>query len=270
MNLSLNSAKAIGGGAIVVATINHGKDQRVSAEDFRAGVQNLAGHDMYALAGTFQVLDQSPFRTIVRGAMAPAIETLPFNEGKMQGFRSLSSSIYEDDKERMWSLHEDDNGKYLVRANTVDNHDEIAALLQSVCSSPVAGTDNHYFSAVASAAEDISAVQGGDAAVYLHQGESKFGIVVASVETNEGDRLVVLSSSGEVDTIEPEQVVSCRAANDSTGVGLDLKIPTALESESSSAAQTIETLVSYYQKVYGFNQTYFGKLEGIIRGHAWA
>lgn len=270
---TINSANPVSGGAVVVVSVNHGRDVKVTAQDFRAAVQNKCGHKMTALAGSFHVIESSPFRTLVRGAVVPTHDVLPFNKDNMQGFKSLSASIYEDGEENIWTLQQSENGNYLVKSNNVDDLSDITALMSSLASSPIPGSDNAYFSAVASAAAEIKTAQGGDFITYLHQGELCAGIVVASLSgDNDEQSLMIMNGTEErADVIDPEQVTCIQTDIESVSCsGLTLNIPEHLASQSASASQTIEKLVSYYQKVYGHNQTFFSKLEQQIRSHAWA
>lgn len=270
---TINNATPISGGAVVIVSVSHGKEVNVSPEDFRAALQNQAGHKMTALAGSFQVIERSPFRTIVRGAMVPTKEVIPYNKDNMVGFKSLSASIYEDASEAIWTLNKGDNGDYLVKANNVDDIADIAQLMASLSSSPIPGSDNAYFSAVASATQEIKTAKGGDYVTYMHQGTLSAGLVIASLSSDtEGDSLMVLNGKEErVDVIDPEQVTSIQDNIESVSCsGLTLHVPEHLASQSSTASETIEKLVSYYQKVYGHNATFFSKLEQQIRGHAWA
>lgn len=269
---TINNAMPISGGAMVIVSVSHGKDANVSPETFRAALQNIAGHKMTALSGSFQVIEHSAYRTIVRGAMVPAKEIIPYNKDNMIGFKSLSASIYEDGSENIWTLKQGANGDYLVKANNVDDISDIAQLMASLSSSPIPGSDNAYFSAVASASQEIKTAKGGDFVTYMHQGNLCAGLAVASLSTDDGDSLMVLNGKEErADLIDPEQVTSIQDNVESVScAGLTLNIPEHLASQSASASETIEKLVSYYQKVYGHNTTFFGKLEQQIRGHAWA
>jgi hypothetical protein len=269
----INSATPISGGAIVIVSVSHGRDQVISPEQFRAEMQNVAGHKMTALAGSFQVIESGPFRKLVRGAMVPTREVIPFNRDNMRGFHSLSASIYQDESENMWQLKQDSSGDYLVKANNIDDIADIEQLMASLSSSPIPGSDNAYFSAVASVQEEVKSAKGGDFITYFNKGALCGGIVVASLsEENDDESLVVLHGKEEaVDVIDHSQVTSIQDNIESVScAGLTLNVPEHLASQSASASETIEKLVSYYQKVYGHNATFFSKLEQQIRGHAWA
>lgn len=270
MKVTINQATAIAGGAIILASISHGHNQTVTAADFHRQIQHDTKHNMMAVANSFTVVDQGPYRTIVRGAVVPTVDVIPFHDGQMNGFKSISASIYEDENDNMWSLKQEANGKYLVRANNVDNASEIEELMKSLCSSPVPGSDNCFFTAVASAQQDVQSVAGGEFALYLQEGNLTAGIVLASLNADGEEGLYVLDAKGQnLDLISVAQVLNHKPLNETIN-GLSLQIPEHLQAEASSAGETIEKLVNFYQKVYGFNRTYFDKFEAIIRGHAWA
>lgn len=270
MQVKITSFKALAGGAMIIADVSHGLNKVVSSAEFHAGLQQLTRSNMMAVAGSFQVIESSPYRTLVRGAAIPTKDVIRYQEG-MAGFRSLSKSIYEDDNDNMWSLTTNADGKYLVRANNVDNATEINELMASLCSSPVPGSDNAYFSAVASAEHSKEEVQSGDFALYLQKGELRAGIVLASVSADGSDALAVLApKEEELDIIDPDQIMTYSSLSSAPELsGLKLTVPEHLTAEAGADA-TVDKLVSFYQKVYGFNRTYWDKFEAIIRGHAWA
>lgn len=267
-NVKIHQSRILGGGAEVVASINHPVHATPEKGVLLSRLRDLAQNNMYALAGSFSVIDKSPNRTLVRGFMIPTKDILPVGSEMPANMQSLSRNTYMDDQDNIWRLEKNAEGNFLVRANKIDDPAEIASMMKACCSAVAPGTDNYYFSALAGCQKGIEGVQGGDAALYVQAGELRFGVVAATVVGEDGqEALYIATASEDVDCIDRSQVVNAIAVGTQVE-GSELAIPG--EAEALANAQAIETLVSYWQKVYGFNPEYFSKLEAIIRGHSFA
>lgn len=266
--VKIHQSRILGGGAEVVASINHPVHAKPDAKVLHQRLRDLTGNNMYALASSFSVIDKSPNRTLVRGFMIPTKDILPVVGEMPANMQSLSRNMYMDDQDNIWRLEKNETGDFLVRANKIDDPAEIASMMQACCSAVAPGTDNYYFSALAGCNTAMDNVQGGDFALYVQAGELRAGIVAATLIGEEGQEALYVANAGEdVDCIERGQVVNAVAVGTQVE-GAQLNIP--VEAEALANAQAIETLVSYWQKVYGFNPEYFSKLEAIIRGHSFA
>lgn len=278
-SVSIHSQQVCGGVASIVASIYRKPGSSIDPSEFRQELQSRAGNKMFALAGSFSILDDGPQRVIVRGHMVPAREVLPFNEGQMAGFSSLSRNVYQDEEENMWSLKDTGNGKFLIRANVIDDPTEIQQLMQSCSSAVPVGTDRLYFSCLQQAQKNIESVSGGDAVLYAHSGELRFGIVLTSASSDDGDNdtlLVLNQEHNTVDVVGREQV----AAAGAVGIQVEdetLVIPehlqqpqVAIEAAASEQTETVTKLVDYWKKVWGYGPEYFAAFERIIRGHTFA
>lgn len=267
-NVKIHQSRILGGGAEVVASINHPVHAKAESGVLFNRLRDLAQNNMFALAGSFSVIDKSPTRTLVRGFMVPTKDILPVGTEMPANMQSLSRNTYMDDQDNIWRLEKNDEGNFLVRANKIDDPTEIASMMKACCSAVAPGTDNYFFSALAGCQNSLESIQGGDLALYVQAGELRVGVVAAAVVGEEGqEALYVANASEDVDCIDRLQVVNAIPVGTKVE-GVELNIPG--EAEALANAQAIETLVSYWQKVYGFNPEYFGKLEAIIRGHSFA
>lgn len=277
-SVSIHSQQVCGGVANIVASIYRKPGASINPEEFRSELQSRAGNKMFALAGSFTILDDGPQRVIVRGHMVPAHEVLPF-QADMQGFKSLSRNVYQDEDENMWSLKDTGNGQFLIRANVIDDPSEIQQLMQSCSSAVPVGTDRLYHSCVAQAQANVDSVVANDAVLYAQAGELRFGIVLATASSDEGDNdtLIVLNPAHDtVDVVGRTQVAAAAAV----GTVVDqetLVIPENLqqpqinmEAAASEQSDTVNKLVDYWKKVWGYGPDYFAAFERAIRGHTFA
>lgn len=267
-NVKIHQSRILGGAAEVVASINHPVHAKPEAGVLLSRLRDLAQNNMFALAGSFSVIDKSPSRTLLRGFMIPTRDILPVSGEMPANMQSLSRNSYIDDQDNIWRLEQNESGDFLVRANKIDDPTEIADMMKACCSAVAPGTDNYYFSALSGCAANLDGVQGGDFALYVQAGELRAGIVAATIQAEDGsEALYIATASEDVDCVSRDQIVNATPVGTEVD-GIDLNVPGEAEALANSAA--IETLVSYWQKVYGFNPEYFSKLEAIIRGHSFA
>jgi hypothetical protein len=270
INTKITQATGIPGGARVVVSVTHGVTEKVSAEHVHTGVRNAFKNKMIAVAGSFRTIDMSPIRTLLVGHVTPTRDAIPVPQsGNIDGMVSVSRNMYRDDEDNLWSLRQSEDGNFLVRANGVDNPAEIQELMKACCSTVRVGSDNHYFQSLSRTAETIDNIQSGDYVSYVQGGELRFGVAAASViDENENETLYVVAGNDNVDAIGRDQLIDGVTIGTTKVEGVELVVPDELASLSSS--NLAQDLLTFWQKVYGFNPTYFGKLEAIIRGHSFA
>jgi hypothetical protein len=235
--------------------------------------QQSTGNKMMALAGSFTVLDAGPQRDIIRGVLVPTRDAIPFNENT-KGFKSLSSSIYSDDSDNIWRLSKSANGSVLVRADQLENPEEIMAMMQSCSSAVQPGSDNLFFASISKAHGVETTFAAEDAITYQHGGELRFGIVMdhvstSSAEGSEDALAVFCPETDTLDVVDPSMVAV--AANiRTTPTDVKFVVPEGLSFTATASSDHAEKLVAYYRQVYGFNPEFFAELEQRIRSHAWA
>lgn len=264
MNTQIHSTQFIGGALFVTASVSHVGAKTIDPSVVAAELQNKTKNALYALAGSFNVIEHAPRRTLIQGFMIPAKESVPFTE-HTKGFHSLSSSLYQDESEHLWNLQRTEHGNYLVRANNIEDPAEIMELMQACCSTIQRGSDQNFFQAVASSANAREDIAASDYVQYQHEGAMHFGFALAGVEHEDIENAiaVVNPSADRLDIIAHEQIVG----NAEFGYAIAGATFDPLDDFASLSGATNDTLVEYYRKVYGFNPEYFSKLEAIIQGH---
>lgn len=256
--------------AIVDAVITSQSHDCIDAETAAIALQAATDHNMVAIAGSGQVLEHTPYRTTVRAMMAVASEAIPYQEN-MAGFSSVSSNVYMDSQEKIWSLRESESGKVLVRSHVIDDQEEIAALLDScsnVDAATLNGRDREFFQSVSNAQAPIYA-QAADVVEFAHMGQLQFGVVVAShIDENEQpvDGCTVLPYGADA-------AVSVSSVNILTNHGDLVKSdqnPEGYEEpadEFVSASSTADDMVAYWKQVYGHYPQFWKKFEQRIRSY---
>lgn len=264
------SAVLDGNTAMVDAVITHSGRGAVDGEQARFALQAAVNNDLVPIAGSMRVLEVSPYRTTVRAAMMAASEVVPYQEG-MAGFTSVSSNIYMDEKEGIWSLRQSESGQVLIRSNAIDDASEIGELLES-CSNVNAGTafsrDQQYFQAVASAntRHGVDRITPQDFVTFAHAGEVHNGFIVTAHVDENGAPMGTFTAVAFSDNPDQQPVtIKADAVIHNHGVPAYVE-PEGMQVSVSSA----NDLVSYYRKIYGHNVEFFRELEKRIRGYALA
>lgn len=255
-----------GNTALVDAVITSRSSSGLSQSDAQIALQAATDHKLVAIAGSLRTIKSSPFTHIIRGMMAVASECIPFQDN-MDGFQSVSSNVYMDSAEKIWSLKEDANGKILVRSHVIDDHDEIQSLLNS-CSNVDAGTantrDREFFQ---STSGDLApAGKPADVVTFGHDGQLNFGIVVASHVDAEnmptGGLTVLPYNSESTVALTQDNIIENHGdlvSSESNTEGY------AEPKDEFVSASNVESLVSYWKKVYGYDQAFWKKFEAQIR-----
>jgi len=264
------SAVLDGNTAMVDAVITHGNRGLVDGNAAKFAVQASVDNNLVPIEGSMRVIENAPYRTTVRVAMMAASQVIPFEEG-MAGFTSVSSNIYMDSKEDIWSLRQNEAGKVLVRSNAIDDASEIGELLES-CSNVTASTsfnrDQQFFQAVASASSQLGVdhIQTQDYVTFAHGGELHNGFIVTAHADESGQLNGQFSAIAFSDNPDQQPVTITAAAIVQNHGVPQYEEPEGMQVSVSSAAD----LISYYRKIYGHNQAFFRKLEQQIRGYAFS
>lgn len=273
LNAKIRDYQVINGDHVLVtASVNHQVDAQINPADVLISLHNATGGRLSAVAGSFVTLGEEPVRTIVQGVMSMSRAVIPFSDNlEQQGFRSLSSNMFLDQNEQIWSVQEGENGgKVCVRSNAIDNPEELQGLLAKCTTTISAGADPSYFTAVASG--QVATPNGGDFLTFVDSGQTKFGVVVASVYENEqadsytGD-VIVLASDGdqEVKISDAQIVANVGAVNYE-----DLPEELAATAAGNVGKSQIGQMVDYYKKVFSYRPDFFKQLEQRIRQHSYA
>ena len=264
------SAVLDGSTAMVDAIITHGNRDGVDGKSAAFAVQASVENNLVPLAGSMRIIENAPYRTTVRLAMAAANEVIPFQDG-MDGFQSVSSNIYMDKNENIWSLRENEAGKVLIRSNSIDDASEIGQLLEScsnVNESTANSRDRQFFQAVASAEtrHGTNNVGSQDFVTFAHNGELHNGFIVTAMVDEQNLYTGQFTAIAFSDNPDQQPVtISGAAVVQNHGVPA-YEEPAAMEVSTSS----VNDLISYYRKIYGHNAKFFREMEKQIRGYAFS
>lgn len=272
--LNIRNCRIIDGTqALVTATIGHLANQKPNPAEVVAGLQSLCKNRLTPVKGSLVTINKEPTRTTVQGVMSLSKHIMDFPGAEAlqnQGFKSLSSNMFLDENESIWTVKEEGGHKVCVKSNTVDNPEELQDLLAQ-CSTPIAaGSDPGYFQAVASTQQQQVAPEAGTFVTFVSESTTKFGVVLASIFNSEdpasytGSVSVLASDSDTAETIQDMQIVACSQ--------VDWEEPADLESQASGnvGKSQKDQLVAYYRKVFGHNAAYLKEIEKRIRSHAFA
>lgn len=258
--------KTVGNGlARIVAEVTHNQNSKADHSKVSASLSRLFGGKLTAVASSFKSIEKAPYTEKIDGFVSVNTEVQPYVEG-MQGLRSVSSNMFMDDEEKMWVLRKTESGDLLVKSTGIEDHHDLANLLNSCCHSgfSLSSAGRQHDAGIE---QFQSSVQGGDFIKYvsLSTGEAKVGFAVASTE----EGLIVLPTDGEGEEIPKEAVVEKYNSED---------LPEDTPSESESAeigvaiargTANIEFMLDYYKRVFARSPAYYKEFEKRVRSHSF-
>lgn len=257
--------------ALVDAVITSNSFDCISNAEVALALQEVTGHNLVPIASCSKVIEHTPYKTTVRAFMSVASEAIPYVDG-MEGFQSVSSNIYMDAEEKIWSLRQSESGKTLVRSHVIDDQAEIAELLNA-CSNVTDLTansrDQGYFQAVASIVQDRA--NPADLVSFVAGGVLQLGIVAATHENEQGmplDTMTVIACNAEnAVSIDHANIVENFGDMVSSSSNPEGYAEPENEMVSQSGNASVEDIVSYWKRVYGHNTAFFAKMESQIRSY---
>lgn len=259
--------QTVGNGlARIVAEVAHNQNSKADHSKVGEALTRLFGGKLTAVASSFKSIEKAPYTEKIDGFVSVNSEVQPYVEG-MQGLRSVSSNMFMDDEEKMWVLRKTESGDLLVKSTGIEDHHDLANLLNACCSSGYSlsseGRKHNQ-----ELAQFQGSVQGGDFIKYvsLSTGEAKVGFAVASTE----EGLIVLpSDGGDEEEIPKEAVVEQYD---------DSELPEDQMPESESAeigvalargTADINFMLDYYKRVYARSPAFYAEFAKRVRSHAF-
>lgn len=266
----LGYALAGDGLARVVVEVAH---NRASREDHNLVLQSLSktfDNKLVGVSGSFHSVDKAPYTERVEGIVRINTQAVAVTE-KMTGFRAMSSNIFMDEEEHMWTLRKTESGDILVKNTGIEDHESLRNLMDVACCSGFS-LSSEFQRATSSISAMQNSVEGGDFVEYVStaSGSVRYGFVVAAADE---DKLIVLpvddpDIDGEV--IEKDAVTGVQDSDDFPDTDISEQEEMDVAVSTSRGVVDINVLVEYYRKVYGHNQKFFNELVSRIKGHAFA
>lgn len=198
---------------------------------------------------------------VLRALMIPTKHVLP--AAHKDNMVALSSSMYMDSNDRLWSLKQSGNESLLISSQSEDP-EELLEMMAS-CSNDIAVAGNPELRNAINAHNNLlKGIQGGDAVSYLsNSGEMKSGFVAFVSVASDEEVLSVLPFGGqEVEDVD-------RASVSAVYQGDAIDYPEVNLSVSGQVSDP-KALVDYYRRVYGHAPEYFERLRQIIMNHNFA
>ena len=228
----------------------------VKAADILASLSAACNNQFTAAKNSVKILDTGRVNAVVRAVMVPAIDVLPL-ETAQANMQSLSKNMFLDGEDNMWTLRESESGNVVVRALTIDNPEELVAMMSS-CSS-VGNNDPFTHNIINKYEQELANVQGGDFISFYSSESSSVvaGFVVAEVEDNGHTKLLALSSNSQTPEMIERSAVITYISGDEIQYPEDVKV-------SVSASADSNRLIQYYKQVLGYNPEYFKNIEAMI------
>lgn len=254
--------------ARVTVEVAHNKHSREDHSLVSESLSKTFENQMIAVSGSFRSVDKAPYTERVVGMMRVNTQSVPAEAAK--GFRSVSSNIFMDDEDKMWVLRKTEAGDILVKNTGIEDHASLLGMLNVVCHSGHSLSSEFKLSE-SKVSEMQSHVQGGSFVQYVSalDAQTKFGFVVASAEDG---KLIVLPQDGTADegeVVEREAVVSDENIDEAPEPELSEQEKMDQAVSISRGVVGIDTLLSYYKKVFAHSPSYYEEFAKRVRSHSF-
>lgn len=273
--ININSSKVMAGTGMarVVATVTHIGNSREDKNAIRAAIAKRFDNRLMAVANSFTAIDPGKFADVITGILAVQTNALPFNDNVVSGFRSLSSNMFLDDEDQLWSVRSSDLGPILVKSN-VPNDLELAHILsQSSNNQLVSMSSNTQMSEIVAAATATqNAVVGGDYVTFVDVDKSLHQAYIVATASDNCVKYAYTMSHTDVANPKQIDVNSIIERHDvsafpDTPLSAEEKVNyTAL---SSSRTVDINVLLDYYRKVFIRSPAFYEQFAQRIRNHSF-
>lgn len=250
----------------VGATLSHGR-LLPDMQSVSAALGAQTDHSLTVIPGSIRVVEKSNFRSTVTAAMRPSKEAVPYVKG-MQGFTAVSSNVYMDASEKMWTLENNADGKVLLRSHVVDDEADIAELMSSCSSVSHSNHDQHAMRSLSSSNQlSQLMLEPSDIISFVRNGNMEIGAVI-SESSGDGVGITAVSFTTPIGEGSFELSASNVIHNFGDANG-EIKFHEDETLTALSGNARTEDLLEYYHKLYGHNEEFFNKLASQINSYAF-
>ena len=234
-------------------------------------MSKIFDNKLSCVCGSFHSVDKAPYTERIEGVVRVNTQSIAFQEG-MKGFRSVSSNVFMDDEEKMWTLRKTEAGEVLVKGTGIEDHESLRGLLDVVCSGGYS-LSSEYKKSTASLSAMQASIGGGDFVEFVSEASNdvQYGFVVASDAEN--GKLIILPTTAAP---ESEGEVVEKAAVTQKFDTESFPEPEMSEQEQMDQAVcaargvvNLSTLLDYYKKVFARSPQFYAEFAKRARGHAF-
>lgn len=267
----LGYALAGEGLARVVAEVTHNRASRENHVLVSESMSKAFDNKLSCVEGSFHSVDKAPYTERLEGVVRVNTQSVAFQDG-MKGFRSVSSNVFMDDEEKMWTLRKTEAGDVLVKGTGIEDHESLKGLLDVVCSGGYS-LSSEYKKSTASISAMQESISGGDFVEFVSEASNQvqYGFVIAS--DVEAGKLIVLPNGSAP---EAEGEVVDKAAVTQKFDTEEFPEPEMSEQEqmdqavsSARGVVNLSTLLDYYKKVFARSPAFYAEFAKRARGHAF-
>lgn len=261
-------AAADPGYARTVVQITH-RDRSRDKNQTLTAIREFFHNQLAPVPNSWYLVESNSFTDTLCGILSTNKQSIPYQEN-MHGFHALSSNMFMDEEQHMWSLKETEGGKLLVKTSNYEDEEALNQLMAAF-SADLSLTDP-IFGKVENAMGYCQQLTGGDYVSFISRAsnEVRTGYVVSAVTQETGeltDQLLVLAyNQDNYDLIHRNMVTGTYQIDD---------LPVLAEEEviaSASPKKTlvIEDILSYYRMLYQRNPDYFAAFEKRLTEYCFA
>lgn len=269
--ISMIDFSTIGNGmARVVMDIVHNRFTRDNHNLVAQAISQSFDNKIAPVEYSFDSLSSSPMGERITGVVRVNTEAIPVEDAAKKGFKSVSSNIFFDTEDKMWSLQKSASGEILVKNTGIEDESALHDLLGLQCMAAGARSlSNYEGTAMKSLSAAQNAAEGGDFIDFINaSGQVQSGFVVASVS---GDESLVVLGVNDEDGVEISRSSVLQRHDVSTFPDPEFSEQEQVEHtlSISRGAVDVNFLLDYYKKVYRRSPEFYKKFADRVRSHAF-
>lgn len=263
----LDYALCGGNTAKVTARVVHNRFSQSNHDLVRQSMLGMFDNKLAPVHGSFISVSKEPLSEIIVGHVRVNTDIVALTDDNRDEFKSLSSNIFADGEDKLWTLKHSASGELLVRNTGIDDEAALRDMLDAHTAISGMSLSHDVTNRLERRSSTLAQAQGGDFIDFVSadSGRVEAGFVVAEAH----DNLVVLSVSGNSEEIHPESVLDIHDTE-------EFPEPSFTEQErvnhAVSAARgntTLERLLEYYALVYRRSASFYKQFADRARAHAF-
>ena len=269
--VSMLDFETLGNGmARVVMDVTHNRFTRDNHSLVAQAISQSFDNKIGVIEHTFDSLSSAPMSERITGVVRVNTEAIPMEDALKRGFKSVSSNIFFDTEDKMWSLHKSASGSVLVKNTGIEDESALRDILSMQCMAAGARSlSNYEGKAMHSLSATQQNIEGGDFVDYINNvGQVASGFVVASVS---GEQNILVLSVNEEDGEEVSRSSVLQKHDVSEFPETEFTEQEQVEHtvSISRGAVDVNFLLDYYKKVYRRSPEFYKKFAQRVRSHAF-
>lgn len=269
--ISILDFATIGNGmARVVMDLVHNRFTRDNHGLVAQAISQSFDGNIAPVESTFESTSKTSIGERLTGVVRVNTEAIPVEDAEKRGFKSVSSNIFFDTEDKMWSLQKSASGDLLIKNTGIEDESALRDILGLHCmkagAHSMSSVGEKFMTSLSATQQNV---EGGDFVDYVDAaGQVRSGFIVASVSSEEN--LIVLGvGDDDGSEISRSAVLQKHDTTDFPEVKFTEQEQMDNTISISRGAVDVNFLLGYYKKVYQRGPEFYKQFAKRVRSHAF-